>query len=162
MRNNLRTLVYAALLTAMAIVIPISFGFLKIQIPPFTATIASHVPMFLAMTISPAAAAFVGVGSALGFLMTSPAVVAARAFMHVFVGLSGAILLRNNISFTKMILITAPIHGVLEAIAVIPFGFAWFNILVVVGVGTVLHHFVDGAISYGLVKALSKTRNYGS
>lgn len=162
MRNNLRTLVYAALLTAMAIIIPISFGFLRIQIPPFTATIASHVPMFLAMTISPAAAAFVGIGSAIGFFITAPAVVAARAFMHVFVGFSGAMLLRNNISFAKMVLITAPLHGILEALAVIPFGFAWFNILVVVGVGTILHHFVDGAISYGLVKVLSKREGFGA
>ena len=162
MRNNLRTLVYAALLTAMAIVIPISFGFLRIQIPPFTATIASHVPMFLAMTISPAAAAFVGIGSALGFLMTAPAVVAARAFMHVFVGFTGAMLLRNDLSFPKVVLITAPLHGVLEAIAVIPFGFTWYNVLMVVGVGTMLHHFVDGTISYGLVKVLSKREGFGS
>jgi niacin transporter len=91
MKTNVKKLTYATLLTALAIIIPINFGFLKIQIPPFTATLASHVPLFLSMILGPWVAITVGVGSALGFLITSPAVVAARAFMHVFVGLAGAI-----------------------------------------------------------------------
>ena len=49
MNNKIRQMVYAGLLTALAIIIPIQFGFLKIIIPPFTATLAAHVPMMLAM-----------------------------------------------------------------------------------------------------------------
>jgi len=160
MKTNVRKMTYAALLIALAIIIPINFGFMKIQIPPFTATLASHVPMFLSMLLGPWVAVAVGLGSALGFLMTAPAVIAARAFMHVFVGLIGAILIKRNVSLTKVIFITAPIHGALEALAVIPFGFTVYKILVVIGVGSTLHHLVDGAIALVLVRALSKATNF--
>lgn len=160
MKNNVRKITYAALLIALAIIIPINFGFLKIQIPPFTATLAAHVPLFLSMLLGPWVAIAVGLGSALGFLITSPAVVAARAFMHVFVGLTGAILIKKKVPLTKVIFITAPIHGALEAIAVIPFGFTVYKILVVIGIGSAIHHLVDGAIALVLIKALSKTMNF--
>ena len=65
--NRVKEMVFAALLTAFAIIIPIQFGFLKIIIPPFTATIASHVPMFLAMLISPMVAVIVGLDQDLDF-----------------------------------------------------------------------------------------------
>ena len=158
MKNNTNILVYGALLTAMAIVIPISFSFLRIQIPPFTATIGSHVPIFIAMTMGPGIAVFVAIGSSIGFLITSSLVVAARAFTHVFVGLLGAGFIQRGLSFFKAILITAPVHGILEATIVMPFGFTWFNILVVVGVGTVIHHLVDGTIAYGMVRSLQRTK----
>ena len=154
--KNIKKLTYSGLLTALAIVIPLAFGFLKVQIGPFSATLASHVPLFIAMFLGPFAAVLVGVGSALGFLISAPAVIAARAFMHTFVGLVGAVLLKKGVSFSKVIIITAPIHGILEAIAVIPFGFTMYKVLVVVGVGSFLHHLVDGAIAFSLVKALSK------
>lgn len=155
--KNIKKLTYSALLTALAIVIPLAFGFLKVIIGPFSATLASHVPMFLAMFLGPFAAAMVGIGSGLGFLMSAPAVVAARAFMHTFVGLAGAILLKKGVSFGKVIAITAPIHALLEALVVIPFGFTMFKVLVVVGVGTFAHHIVDGVIAFALVKTLSKS-----
>lgn len=154
--KNIKKLTYAGLLTALAIVIPLTFGFLKIQAGPFSATLAAHVPLFIAMLLGPFAAIMVGVGSALGFLISAPAVVAARAFMHTFVGLAGALLIKKGVSFSKVVLITAPIHAILEAIAVIPFGFTMYKVLVVVGVGSFLHHMVDGIIAFALVKALAK------
>lgn len=154
--KNIRKLTYAGLLTALAIVIPLTFGFLKIQAGPFSATLAAHVPLFIAMLLGPFAAVMVGAGSALGFLVSAPAVVAARAFMHTFVGLAGALLIKKGVSFSKVVLITAPIHAILEAIAVIPFGFTMYKVLVVVGVGSFLHHMVDGIIAFALVKALAK------
>lgn len=160
MKTDIKKMTYAGLLTALAIIIPICFGFLKITIPPFSATLAAHVPLFISMLLGPWVAVAVGLGSALGFLITAPTVVAARAFMHIFVGLAGAILIKKNVSFTKVIFITAPIHGVLEAIAVIPFGFTVYKILVVVGIGTILHHLIDGAIAGVLIKALSQATNF--
>jgi niacin transporter len=157
MSNYIKKLTYTGLLTGLAIMIPIYFGFLKIIIPPFTATLASHVPMFLSMFLGPVAAVTVGLGSAIGFLITATPEVAARAFMHVFVGFMGAYLLKKGVSFRMVILMTAPIHGMLEAIAVIPFGFTFHKVLLVVGVGTMLHHLADGIISFILVKALGKT-----
>lgn len=155
MKNNIKLLTYTALLTALAIVIPINFGFLKVYIPPFSATIASHVPMFLSMFLGPYSAVMVGLGSALGFLFTGlPPYVAARAFMHVIVGAVGAIYIKKGLSFTKVVIITSVIHGLLEALVVIPFGFNFKYAFITVGIGTILHHFVDGAITGILVQYL--------
>ena len=38
---------------------------------------------------------------------------------------------------------------------VVPLGFNMHTAFVVVGIGTLLHHFIDSAVSVGLVKALS-------
>lgn len=148
-----RKLTYTGLLTAMAIVIALTVP--KVIIGPFTATLTAHVPMFLAMFLGPVAAVMVGLGSTFGFFLALGPVVAARAFTHVFVGLVGAILLKKKVSFKTVILLTAPIHGVLEAISVIPFGFIMYKILVTIGVGTILHHLTDGIIAFMLIKVLS-------
>lgn len=154
MKNNIRNLTYTALLTALAIIIPVNFSFLKVYIPPFSATLASHVPMFLSMFLGPFSAVMVGIGSALGFFFTGlPLYVAARAFMHVFVGLTGALLMKKGVSFTKVVFYTAPIHGLLEMLVVIPFNFSLQFAFITVGIGTVLHHFVDSAITAVLVKS---------
>lgn len=158
--KNVRTLTITALLTAFAIIIPLYFGFLKVVIvPSFTATIASHVPMFLAMMLGPGAAVAVGIGSTLGFFMTTPLVIAARASMHILVGLVGALLVKRGVSFPKVIAITAPIHGLLEALVIFPvIGVVAASVQSpVVGIGTVIHHTIDGVIAFTLIKALSKT-----
>ena len=49
-----KQLVIGGLLTAFAIMIPLAFaGWLQIYIPPFSATLGTHVPSMLAMFISP-------------------------------------------------------------------------------------------------------------
>lgn len=157
-REKIRRMMFAAVLIAISIIIPTQFGFLRIVIGPFTATIASHVPMFLAMLIAPEVAIVVGLGSALGFFITSPLVIAARASMHVVVGYIGALIIKKDKNLKKAIAITAPIHGILEGLVVIPFGVSVYQFVVVVAVGTMIHHFVDGAISYALANALAKAR----
>jgi niacin transporter len=158
MVNNIRKLTITAVLTAFAIIIPMYFGFLSIRIPPvFSATIASHVPMFISMFFGPAAAAFVGIGSTLGFLPTFGPVIAARAAMHIIVGVSGAIMINKGVGFMKVVIITSPLHAILEAIVVM---FLTGNLqfaLLTVGVGTFIHHYIDGTISYVVMKALSKS-----
>lgn len=160
MNNKIKQMVYAGLLTALAIIIPIQFGFLRIVIPPFTATLAAHVPMMLAMLISPIVAVVVGIGSTIGFLISgTPAPVVARAATHIVVGYIGARIIMKNQSYVKAATITAPIHGLLEALVVIPFiGLNVYQLLVVTAIGTVLHHTVDSAISYAIVKAVAKAR----
>jgi niacin transporter len=154
-------MVYAGLLTAIAIIIPIQFGFLRIIIPPFTATLAAHVPMMLAILISPFVAVVVGIGSTIGFLIAGmPAPIVARAATHIVVGYIGAIIIMKNQSYTKAAVITAPIHGILEALVIIPFiGINVYQLLVVTAVGTILHHFVDSTIAYVLVKSVAKSRH---
>ncbi|HEX9026899.1 MAG TPA: ECF transporter S component [Clostridium sp.] len=161
MNNKIRQMVYAGLLTALAIIIPIQFGFLKIIIPPFTATLAAHVPMMLSMLISPAVAIVVGIGSTIGFLISgTPAPVVARAATHIIVGYIGARIIMKNKSYTKAAIITAPIHGILEMLVVIPFiGFNVYQLLIVTAIGAILHHSVDSVIAYAIVKAMAKARN---
>ncbi|MCD2346518.1 ECF transporter S component [Clostridium guangxiense] len=157
MKTNIKKLTFSALLTALAIVIPVVFGgFLRITIPPFSATLASHVPMFIAMLISPEVAIIVGIGSAFGFLITATPVIAARALTHAAVGFVGAILIRRGVSFRKTIALTAPVHAILEALIVIPFGFTAYNAIIVVGIGTILHHFADGVISSIFASSIEK------
>ena len=159
MQNRIKKMIYTALLTALSIIIPLYFGFLKVIIPPFTATIASHVPLFIAMLISPLVAVAVGLGSAVGFFISgSPTFVVARAAMHIIIGGLGGYLIKKKMPLKYVVLLTAPIHGILEAIAVIPFGFTFYNALVVVGIGTILHHLVDGTIAFTLARALTKSR----
>jgi niacin transporter len=145
-----------AVLTALAIIIPIQFGFLKVIIPPFTATLASHVPMFLAMFISPTVALMVGIGSTLGFVLTSPLYVAARAASHIVVGYAGAVMVKRGFSMFAAFAYTLPIHAALEAIAVIPFGWTAYKVLVVTGVGTALHHTADAIIATAIIFALNR------
>lgn len=155
-KMNTKKFTTIALLVALAIVIPYAV-FFKVIIPPFTATLGSHVPMFISMFLGPKAAIFVGLGSALGFTMNLGPLVGARAFMHVFVGLFGALLLKKKVSYHWVVLITAPIHGLLEVLVVTPFvPFDAFALFVVTGVGTMLHHLVDSVIAGLLAKVLRK------
>ncbi len=66
--HNTKKLVLAALLTSVAIIIPFAV-FFKVVIPPFSATLGSHVPMFISMLLGPEVAIMVGLGSALGFFL---------------------------------------------------------------------------------------------
>lgn len=156
MKLDVKKMVQASLLMAIAIIIPLVFGStLRVYIPPFSATLASHVPMFLSMFLGTSVASIVGLGSSIGFLFAFPdPVVAARAFMHVAVGFLGAKLVDKNYSLKKVVLFTAPLHGVLEALIVMPFGFSFKDALIIVGVGTIIHHIVDGVITIPVLKAL--------
>lgn len=158
MNDRIKQMVYAGLLTALAIIIPIQFGFLKIYIPPFSATLAAHVPMMLSMLISPFVAVVVGIGSTIGFLISGmPAPVVARAATHIIIGYIGAKIIMKNQSYVKAVAITAPIHGLLEALVVIPFiGFNIYQLLIVTAVGAILHHTADSIIAYAIVKAVAK------
>lgn len=162
MNNRIKEMVYAGLLTALAILIPIQFGFLKIFVPPaFTATIAAHVPMMLAMLISPFVAVVVGIGSTLGFLMSGmPAPVVARAATHIVVGYIGAKMIMKSSNYAIAATVTAPLHGFLEMIIVIPFiGITVNWALVVTLIGSIVHHGVDAIIAFVIVKAVAKARN---
>ena len=160
MNNRTKQMTYAALLTAIAIIIPVQFSFLRVYLPPFSATLAAHVPMFIAMFISPFVAIVVGVGSTMGFVFAGVDIaIVARAATHILVGFIGAKIIQKNKSYVKAAVITAPIHGLAEALVVIPFvGFDIYKILVVILIGTVLHHTVDSIISLAIVKALAKAK----
>jgi len=153
-----KDIVVGGLLAAVAILIPILFANtpLMVYIPPFSATIASHVPILLSMAISPTVAIFTGIVSGIGFAIRTTPVIGARALMHAIVGGVGAYAYKKGMPFYVVLLLTAPLHGLLEALVVLPFGFNLYQAFVVVGVGTVLHHMVDAVITLVVYNALVK------
>lgn len=160
--NKLRELVVGAMLAALAIIIPVQFSFLRVIIPPFSATLASHVPMFVSMLIGPYAAAICGIGSVIGFIYSGlNIVVVARAATHIVAGISGALLIKKGRSMYTAFAVTMPIHAVLEALVVIPFGYTAYNVLIVVGAGTAIHHLIDAAISTAVLYALNPVLKLG-
>lgn len=157
MRISIKELLYGALLTALALLIPLAFqGWLQVSIPPFSATLGSHVPSMLAMTVSPWVAVLVGFGSSFGFLVTLGPIVAARAAVHIVFGAVGAYLYQRGFKLWQVLLIILPIHAVGESLVVMPFGVGWYQSLVLIGIGTFLHHLADSAITLTLYGALKK------
>ena len=169
---QLQTFVMAALLCAIAIMIPI-FCPLKVVIPPMSFTLASHVAIIIAMFISPSVAVVVELGATLGFFLAGlPPVIALRALSQVFFVVVGAYWLKKKPntfeSFGSMsiwVLVTGVIHGVAEALVGTYFYFYgtidqakgfFFTIVILVGVGTLVHHIVDFTISYFIWKPVSK------
>jgi len=151
-----RDLAFGALLIALSLAIPLAFGgVLGVSIPPFTATVASHVPLMLAMVVSPPVAVLVGAGSALGFLLRLGPVIGARAAMHIPVGYAGALLVKSGRPYPVALYAVLPLHAALEALIVLPFGFSLYRAGVVVGIGTALHHVVDAAIAIAVVRLLT-------
>lgn len=154
-----RELVTAALLAAISIAIPLAFGgILTVGIPPFTATIASHVPVLLSILVSPGAAVAVGLVSALGFMMRLGPVIAARAAMHALVGGAGAVLVERGVPYRSALLAVLPIHALSEALIVLPFGWSLEKAGTVVALGTALHHLVDASIALSLAGILSRMK----
>lgn len=150
-----KEIVVGGLLTALALLIPIVFrGYLQVYIPPFSATLFSHVPQMLAMVVSPAVAVFVGLGSTFGFLVTLGPVVAARAFVHVVWGVLGAILVRRGWPLWAVLVAVLPVHALGEALVVLAFGFPVSVAFLQVGVGTALHHAVDAVAALAVARAL--------
>lgn len=155
---KVRDLVLGALLTALALLIPLAFGgFLGITIPPFSATLASHLPVMLAMTVNPFVAFMVGAGSAFGFFLKLGPVIGARAAMHSIFALLGAYMIKNGFSFRTALIATLPVHALCEALIVIPFDFSLYNAGVVIGIGTALHHIIDSVLALGVYGLLAKT-----
>lgn len=160
--NKIKNIILAGLFIALSIVIPMFMP--KFSLPPFTFTVASHVPIFLAAFISPPMAAVVALGSALGFLFSGlPAYVAARAATHLVFALIASYMLKNGYALKNafhvfiFLLVTGVVHGLLEVLVVIPFGFGGEKLLftaVVLGGGTILHNALDFTIAYFIYKAL--------
>lgn len=151
---NVRSMAITAILIALAIIIPLYFGFLKVTVGPFTATVASHVPVMLSVFVSPWSAILVGVGSTIGFLLTTPLFVAARAATHIVFGGVAAWLYLKGWKPWQALLAALPIHALLEGLVVLPFGFSWKDGFLVTALGTVAHHTVDLIIALFLLRAI--------
>lgn len=160
-------LAVAALLCAVGILIPMVMP-VKVYIPPMSFTLASHVAIFLAMCISPMTALAVSLGTTVGFVFSGlPMDVWLRALSHVVWAVGGALWLKkhpdtfyNAASNVLFCLVVAVVHALLELCVVFglflggaagmaeKFGQGGFGaILLLVGLGTVVHSCVDYAVS---------------
>ncbi|MGI6497455.1 MAG: hypothetical protein ACOX0U_01195 [Oscillospiraceae bacterium] len=167
-------MVIAALLCAVGILIPMFAP--KIVLEPMSFTLASHVAIFIAMFISPSVALAVTLGTSAGFFFAGlPPVIALRALSHLGFVVAGCIILKKRpdillrpASTVWFGLVLAVIHGILEALTVTVFYFGGmlssgfynrgfvFSVLLMVGVGTIVHSMVDYAISLVVWKPLSR------
>lgn len=167
----------AALLIAIGVMIPM-LSPVKIVLPPASFTLGSHVPIFLAMFISPAIAAAVAAGTALGFLMGGfSLVIVMRAATHLLFAVVGATILKRNpqiiTSPPKALLFNLAIgllHALAEVLAVTVFYFGgsmnegyyhsgyFVSVLLLVGVGGVLHSMLDFILAQTIAMGLCRNK----
>lgn len=163
--NKIKLMTISALLSATGILIPMTFPGIRLE--PASFTLASHVPVFLAMFISPLTAAFVAIVSTFGFFVAGfPIVIVLRALTHLIFSMTGAFILKKKkhllSSFGNAALfsfIISLIHGAAE-VAVVTY-FYWINgipvsyyekgyftsVILLVGVGTLIHSMIDFSIA---------------
>lgn len=175
--NRIFKLVVAALLCAVGILVPM-ISPIKINIEPASFTLASHVAIFVAMFLSPKITLAVSVGTALGFQLAGfPPVVVARAGVHIVFAMLGAYWLAKHPDTLKKAgenllfgLAVSTVHGVSEILAVLPFYLAgslsaanyskgfMVSVVLLVGLGTVVHSMVDYYIAQLVYKPVSRMR----
>ena len=171
-RNQATKLTITALLMAIAIIIPVIMP-VKVVIGPASYTLASHVPIFIAMFFSPSIAVMVTLGATVGFFIGGfPIVIVLRALSQVLFAYIGAKILEKNQneilgSFQKSQLFSLAmglIHALGEMIVVSLFFFGFigvtdtsngffYTVFLLVGVGTLIHSLVDFLIAQYIWKA---------
>lgn len=171
-KTNARKLTITALLMAIAIIIPIVMP-VKVIIGPASFTLASHVPIFMAMFFSPNIALAVSIGASVGFFIGGfPLVVVLRALSHVaFAFIGGKILeeyqediLSSGVKSQVFSVVIGLIHALAEVLVVSLFFFGiigvtdtsggyLYTVILLVGVGTFLHSVVDFIIAQYILQA---------
>lgn len=170
-KNHFLTM--TALLTALGIVIPIMMP-AKIVIPPASYTLASHVPIFLALFLSPPMTVIVILGSSLGFLMAGfDIIIVLRALSHLLFGTIGALYIKkfpetldNPVKSGVFNLALGLIHALGEVLVCLlyfsstafPPGNIYYLIFVLVGLGTLVHSLIDYSIAKLIYNKLKKIR----
>ena len=180
-KKSVRQLTISALLIAMGIIIPMVMP--RITIGPASFTLASHVPVFVAMFISPMVAVAVSLGTGFGFFLSATPIIALRALSHLLFAVIGALFLQKypNLLISKKGTFTlmngrlqffnftiALIHSAAELLVVSVFytmgnmpetyytqGYM-YSIFLLMGVGGVVHSLIDFNIAYFLAGILSK------
>lgn len=172
-KNRVHLITMTALLCAIGIIIPMVFP--RIPLPPASFTLASHVPVFLAVFLSPVSALAVSLGTTLGFFLTGiPLPIVLRALSHVVFALVGAFWLRANPTMLQkpassilFCAVLSIIHAVCEVLIILPLYFGnlldtavyengfFYYIILLVGVGTFVHSCIDFAIAVAVWKPVS-------
>ena len=174
--SSILRLTMSGLLIAVGVIIPM-FSPLKIILEPASFTLASHVVIFIAMFISPSMAIKVSIGTTIGFFLGGfPVVVVLRAASHIVFATVGALYLQkarkasnSAIALRVFSFSVALVHAIGELIVVSVFYFGGsmgttyyqqgflMSVLLLVGLGTVIHSMVDFEIAH-VVKLTLKTQ----
>ena len=163
-KKRIQEMTFAALLTAIAILIP-SIMPIKLIIPPASYTLGF---------ISPWVTAFVILASSLGYFMAGyPIVVVFRAFSHIIFGFLGALYLKkfpqtieNHKSSLLFNFVLGLIHAIGEVLACVifysvtgeDFQKLFYVLCVLVGFGTIVHSMIDYVIALTIFKSIRKIR----
>lgn len=163
-------LTISALLIAVGMLIPL-ISPLRWVVEPASFTLASHVAIFIAMMLDPAIAVVVAIGTSIGFFVSFPLVIALRALSHIVFALLGSLYLKKFPDTLKSMIkvhifsvIIALIHAICEVAVVFSFYFGGSlanyssvkMIVLIIGLGTVIHSIVDFEIAYWIYTPLSK------
>ncbi|HHX54728.1 MAG TPA: hypothetical protein GX705_00055 [Clostridiales bacterium] len=172
-QHKVKTMTIAGLLSALGILIPMIAP--RFLLEPASYTLASHVPIYIAMFVSLPVAVFVAIVTGIGFTIGFPLVVALRAFSHIIFVVIGAYalsknknILKNKVSTILFVSIISFIHAVSEVIVVSLFyldgevielyyeqGY-FVSVILLVGVGTFLHSALDFLIATLVWKPVNK------
>lgn len=165
-KSNTQGIVISAILCSIAIIIPM-FSPIKIILEPASFTLASHVPIFLAMFISTQTAILVTIGAAIGFLFGGfPLPIVLRALSHLLFVVIGSIYINKNKSTIyekkKSLVysfVISVVHAVGEVIIIMPFYFGLslsqgyydkgfiVSVIGLVGIGTIIHSMIDFSLA---------------
>lgn len=165
--KSTKQLVYAALLIALGALIPAVMP--KIDTGIASYTLGSHVPVMLAMFISPVTTILVAIGTAISYLLTSTPVVAARALSHLIFAIIGSFMIQKNSNIiktskeeTKFNVFIGLIHIAFECLVVAVVLFqgtesleaVLTTLFIAIGLGGFIHSFIDFFITAKVAKAL--------
>ena len=176
--GKVQRLTISALLIAVGILIPM-FSPVRFMMEPVSFTLGSHVAIFIAMFISPSVAVAVALGTTFGFFIGGfPIIIVMRALSHVLFALVGALILKKYPTIVKspvksqiFSLGIGIIHGAAEVAVVAVFYFTgnaagtfysqgfMQSIILLVGVGSVVHSMIDFALSYIIWRGLTARRS---
>jgi len=175
--QHIMKLTMSALLIAMGVIIPM-FSPVRIVLEPASFTLASHVVIFIAMFISPTVAVSVALGTTIGFFLGGfPIIIVLRASTHVIFATAGAFYLhrviKKPLSAVKLRVfsfVIAIIHALGELVVVSIFYFGGnvspvhfeqgflMSVLLLVGLGSVIHSMVDFEIAHFIALPIKKQR----
>ena len=175
--NHVLKLSFTGLLVAVGIIIPM-FSPVKIILEPASFTLASHVAIFVAMSVSPGITIAVVAGTTIGFLFGGfPIVVVIRAASHLVFSFLGSMYLLKNPAITHksttrrlFSLFIAVVHAIFEILVVSIFYFGglvsdayyqssyFMSVFLLVGIGTIIHSMVDYEIAYIIILTLGNNK----
>jgi niacin transporter len=168
-------LTITALLIAIGILIPMVMP-IKLVIEPASFTLASHVAIFIAVLLAPDAAIAVVIGTTAGFFIGGfPPVIVLRAASHIVFAIIASIYVKRQpeiinkpVKFQMFNLGIGVIHAACE-VAVVAFYYIFIAgmeaaadtltfrfLFMLIGVGGVIHSFVDFNIAYVVFRTLRR------